>query len=69
MSTELSTIKTKTSLLQLTQFWGGNERGISIQLTQDTGYIQLTVDEAAKVAAALDSWSALRHQKGKMEKL
>ena len=69
MSTDLLTIRntgTEGVDLDFTQFWGGKEKGIMIQLTQgfgglDTpGYIQLTKEEAEKVGRELIRWARRR---------
>jgi len=81
MSEEISTLLTEGSgqerVLQFTQFNGGAERGICLQLTQgfggmgnqfgglvdEPGFIQLTVEEAILTARQLQKW-ALEEQEG-----
>jgi len=62
MSEAIKTIDTVKGNLSFTKFWGGEDRGECIQLTQglgtmisnDTpGFIQLTKEEAEKVAQIL----------------
>jgi hypothetical protein len=69
MSTKLSEMKTARGVLDLVAFWGGNENGSMIQVTQgfggtemgilgEPGHIQLTKAEAAELAARLGKWSS-----------
>jgi hypothetical protein len=62
MSTEL---KTKMSDHSMTQFWGGDNRGVCVQITAsaplqvyDTveGWIQLTMEEAAALCSDLSAF-------------
>jgi len=68
MSTEIETKMTDHSMVT---FWGGSERGICAQITdqrpdsENHGYIQLTMTEAAALAEALGAFvrtEALRRQ-------
>lgn len=43
--------------LYLTQFWGGSDRGPSIQVTLGLQFVQLTRDDAAWVAKRLAEWA------------
>ena len=76
MSTELKTIRntgTRGADLQITQFSGGKERGIMIQLTQgfgtiinmdEPGFISLTIEDAYKVCIELMKWiKTITHEK------
>jgi len=66
MSTELETID-KTGAdgteLQITQYWGGNEKGCMLQVSQglsgrihQPGFIQLTRRDAILLKIRLDKW-------------
>lgn len=73
MSTELEVPTCLQDKLTLTQFWGGEEKGISIQITlnqqnastwSDSGdYVQLTVHEAGVLADQLNTWAQQQHNK------
>ena len=66
MSTELKTIKTKAGDLTLTQFHGGKDCGLCVQLTAPTldnsiqpinsNIIQLTQAEALELGLSLLEW-------------
>lgn len=63
MSTELKTRMTKHSIVE---FWGGDARGVCVQVTGDEGYVQLTLEEAAALCEALGGFikrEAVRRQK------
>lgn len=58
MSTEIA----RSNSFVIRQFFGGSEKGISIQITQldnapSYGYVQFTVDECRNLIAALTGWS------------
>ena len=47
--------------LSLTEYWGGEDRGICIQLTGENcdrklGYVGLTVEEAQAIVGELSEW-------------
>ena len=61
MSTNITTLHDDNNLpIDVDSFFGGAERGQSIQLTQDRGshYIQLTRDQAIELAHRLIDWAA-----------
>ena len=68
MSTELHPIKASHDGrrdLNVTQFFGGIEKGLCIQVTQgiawtnqDAGFITLTKEEALRLAARINEWVA-----------
>lgn len=47
----------------LTQFYGGVEKGISIQITKEYRYVQFNKKELKKLIRKLNSW--LKEQDGK----
>ena len=70
MSTELKAVRTSFTKDQnrevtLTQFFGGNQNGPCLQMTQtvdngtrvETGYVQVTKSDALRLAAALVEWA------------
>lgn len=68
MSTELEVPTCLQDKLTLTQFWGGDKKGISIQITSvDDGpifdSIQLTVHEAGVLADQLNTWAMQQYNK------
>lgn len=47
--------------LTLTQYWGGNERGVCLQLTgtncsRKIGYVGMTREEADAIAGEIKAW-------------
>lgn len=56
MSAEYGYIETMDGKLHLTKFWGGEDHGVSIQLTPETGnkYICLSMVDVYKLKLALD---------------
>ena len=50
MSTDIELNSGKISMVS---FWGGNKRGVCVQLTSDYGYVQLDMEEAAEIAYEL----------------
>ena len=66
MSTEIDSIPNtgrQNKELTLTSFWGGDECGVMLQLTQgfgespdEPGFIQLTKEDARRVVSVLRGW-------------
>ena len=58
MSTELAILPSSFTEFgtRLISFYGGREKGRSIQITQDTYYIQLTRREAETLCDHIVSW-------------
>ncbi len=58
MSTELKTIETITQNVTLTSYFGGQNRGICLQVTNqsDKGYIQLTKTQARELVGEINKW-------------
>ena len=56
MSTEqnpLVSVYKDNEEIQVTSFYGGQNRGKCVQLTQDTGYVQLTEEQAQQLVKTL----------------
>ena len=58
MSTELKTIKTITQDVALTSYYGGDKRGVCLQITNqnDEGYVQLTKAQARELVSEINKW-------------
>ena len=56
MSTEFGYIDTMDGKVHLTLFWGGQDNGVSVQLTPESGnkYICLSMEDTYKLKLALD---------------
>lgn len=53
----MSTTLYESTSLQVTRFYGGEERGTCVQIDVDGyGYVQLTLADAAKLAEVLAGW-------------
>jgi hypothetical protein len=55
MSNEIAIIES-TIPITVSTFFGGTKRGKMIQLTADTGYIQLTAANAEELILVLTKW-------------
>ena len=67
MSTELAETETDDGVLNLTQFSGGSERGVMVQITgpnihepERAHWITLRPKDAAWLAARLSAWAQAR---------
>ena len=57
MSTEMNPAKSEgNEEVQMNSFWGGNSRGACVQMTQSTGYVQMTKEQARQVRDRLNDW-------------
>lgn len=58
MSTDMQSAQDRNGEVMLTQFWGGAEDGLSLQLTARQQFVSLTNEQAQTLGRMLLNWAA-----------
>ena len=64
MSTDIAKIKSDDNAeIQVNQFFGGKDRGIMLQITQDNGYVELKKSDVQKMIPIITNWLLILTEK------